>query len=177
MLFLHRLDWGPVAIAMLLRVVSLALVLRWRVVGGDWRLIAAAFLVGVGSLRQGDLRVVRRRARARRARDVALVARPPAAAIVGGVMALLIGAAPLVAFNVRIRSRRSRTTSSSADEPLLQQMTDRVRLMAHTLSGADLYFFVNGQPLPGRCRVRDCRRGSRTSSAGRSRSPARGCRS
>jgi len=146
-LFLHRLDWGPVAIATLLRVTSLALVLRWRVVGGDARLIAAAFLIGVGLYDKVIF------AWYVAALVVAALATwrwwrlPRVRTMAASVVALALGALPLLAYNIRFPLATFGNNPILTDEPLLRQLVNRLTLMADTLSGAGVYHFVNGQPL------------------------------
>ena len=146
-LFLHRLDWGPVAIAMLLRMASLALVLRWRVVGGDARLVLAALLIGIGLYDKVIF--------AWYVGALALAAlatwqwwRVPRLRVsVAGFVALAAGASPLVAYNVRFPLATFRSNAILTTEPLAHQLTSRLGLMADTLSGAGVYHFVNRQPL------------------------------
>ena len=146
-LFLHRLDWGPVAIAMLLRLTSLARVLRWRVAGGGARLVAAAFLIGVGLY------------------DKVIFAWYVAALVMAALatwqwwrvprmrvaaasfVALALGALPLLAYNLRFPLATFGNNPILTAEPLLRQLANRLTLMADTLSGAAVYDFVNGQPL------------------------------
>jgi hypothetical protein len=146
-LFLHRLDWGPVAIAMLLRMASLALVLRWRAVGGDARLVVAALLIGIGLYDKVIF------AWYVAALVVAALATWPSwggarlRVVVASLVALALGALPLLAYNVRFPLATFGNNTILTTEPLLRQLGTRLTLMAETLSGAGVYHFVNGQPL------------------------------
>jgi hypothetical protein len=152
LLFVHRLDWGPVAIAMLLRMASLALLLRWRSSGGGWCVVVAAFLIGVGLYDKVIF--------AWYVMALALAVlttwrqwpRPRFGLLAGAAVATLIGAAPLVAYNLQFPLTTFHDNAILTTRPLLRQIVERGTLIVHTLSGADVYFFVNGQrltkPLP-----------------------------
>ena len=151
-LFLHRLDWGPIAIATLLRTASLLLILRWRAGGGNWCAIAAAFLVGVGLY---DKVIFAWYVAALAAAIVATRRhwpRPRPHVVAGGALALIVGAAPLVAYNLKDPLATLRDNAILTTRPLGRQIVERGTLIVDTLAGGDVYFFVNGQrlarPLP-----------------------------
>lgn len=146
-LFLHRLDWGPVAIATLLRLASLLLILRWRAGGGGWCLVVAGFLIGVGLY---DKIIFAWYVAALAAAILATWRhwpRPRLRVLAGSAVALAIGAAPLLAYNVENPLATFRDNTILTTRPFARQVVERGTLIVQVLAGADVYFFVNGQPL------------------------------
>jgi uncharacterized membrane protein len=146
-LFFQRLDWGPVAIGILLRAGSLLLLVQWRDQGGSWRLVATAFLLGLGLYDKVIF------AWYVAALAVALVATrrswpaPSGRVLAASAAALTLGAAPLLVFNVATPLATFRQNAFVERVLLVPLIRERLELIAHTLDGRALYEYVNQQPL------------------------------
>ena len=143
-IFLQRLDWGPVAMGILLMSATLLLLVQWRDQGGAWRLPVAGLLVGLGlydkitfawfvfGLCAGWLAT---RDRWPRARAVVMCA---------GIVGVILGAAPLIAFNVVTPSGTvGSEVLGSREWHAVERIPMRVQMIADTFSGRRLYDMVN----------------------------------
>ncbi len=145
-IFSNKLDWGPVALAMALRMASLYLLWRWLNNGRLRILGLACFLLGVGLFNKivfawfiGALALAFPlcfRARIRK--------RLTAGAVLLALACFLAGCAPLIAYNIRfplLTFKGQKMITSSWSEGLIY----RYNLFRNTLGGSEILYFINEQ--------------------------------
>jgi hypothetical protein len=147
-LFYQRLDWGPVAINICLRTVSLLLLVQWREDGGDWRLPVAGLLLGLGlydKLTFAWYLLGLLLALGVTHRDWP---RPRLSVLAFSALAFCVGALPLLSYNLIF------SLASFREQPLMVHgaswvatVLHRLALMENVLSGEALYWNVNQHDL------------------------------
>ncbi len=147
-LYFQRLDWGPVAIGVLLRALVLFLLVRWRTRRSERTLVVVAFLLGLGvydklSFAWFVAGLVIAVGLDREYRQAIALRRLP-----GLVLAFTLGALPLLVYNVVLPLASLRQNQLLADAgPLRAALGYRLRVIVEALDGSAVYGHVNARPL------------------------------
>ncbi len=150
-IFANKLDWGPVALGTALKMASLYVLWRWTVRGGRFLLGAGSLLLGLGLYDKivfiWFIAAVVLAASVCYPSKIKELVRPANAAVAATF--LLLGCAPLVAFNILypLRTFEKQRLIQNPD-PRLGSLAFRGELFQSTLDGRAIQDLVH-QPGPG----------------------------
>ncbi len=143
-IYCNRLDWGPVTLSLVLKTAGMLLVLRWLEAGGPFLLMGIGFLFGLGLFDKVTFAwfVVAMAVALPVSYWPAVRGRLSRRSLLAGVAGLLLGAAPLLAYNLYFRARTLEGQKTIA-LPSPTQLSSRKAVLEGTLDGSEPYIFFN----------------------------------